>query len=59
MIKVFCLKCDKKYDRKFVTRLKDSVNKHLTKKHEFFCVTDKPEENSEPTQPPMNPGMMM
>ena len=36
MIKVFCLKCDKKYDRKFVTRLKDAVNKHLTKKHEFF-----------------------
>ena len=23
------------------------------------AITDKPEENSEPTQPPMNPGMMM
>lgn len=44
MIKVFCLKCDKKYDRKFVTKLKDAVNKHLTKKHEFFCITDEPQE---------------
>tara|TARA_Y100001937_G_C7121452_1_gene332807 strand:- start:871 stop:1443 length:573 start_codon:yes stop_codon:yes gene_type:complete len=44
MINVFCLKCDKKYNRRFVTKLKDSVNKHLTKKHKFFCMTDKPEE---------------
>ena len=44
MINVFCLKCDKKYDRSFVTKLKDSVNKHLTKKHKFFCLTDDPKE---------------
>ena len=44
MINVFCLKCDKKYDRSFVTKLKDSVNKHLTKKHKFFCLTDEPKE---------------
>lgn len=44
MINVYCLKCDKKYDRSFVTKLKDSVNKHLTKKHKFFCLTDEPKE---------------
>ena len=28
----------------FVTKLKDAVNKHLTKKHKFFFLTDDPKE---------------
>lgn len=45
MINVYCLKCDSKYNRSFVTKLKDSVSKYLTKEHKFFCLTDKPKKD--------------
>ena len=45
MIDVYCVKVGDKYDRSFVEKLKDSVSKHLKTKHNFYCVTDKPEKN--------------
>ena len=43
MIDVYCVKVGDKYDRSFVEKLKDGVSKHLKTKHNFHCVTDKPE----------------
>jgi hypothetical protein len=34
-----------KYSRDFTTRLKDSVSKHLTIPHKFYCYTDNPIED--------------
>jgi hypothetical protein len=44
MINVYCLKVNKKYNRKFVTNLKNAVDKYLTVEHKFYCMTDEPEE---------------
>ena len=33
MINVYCLKVNKKYNRKFVTNLKNAVDKYLTVEH--------------------------
>ena len=44
-VDVYCVKWGTKYDRSFVEKLKDSVEKHLTVKHKFHCLTDKPEED--------------
>ena len=43
MINVYCLKVNKKYNRKFVTNLKNAVDKYLTVEHKFYCMTDEPE----------------
>ena len=42
-INISCVKWGDKYDRSFVERLKESLNKHLTKDFNFICYTDKPE----------------
>ena len=38
MVKVYCVKVGTKYDRSFVEKLKSSIEKHLTIKHEFYCL---------------------
>lgn len=43
MIDVYCVNVGNKYDRDFDSRLKESVDKHLTLDHTFTCITDKPE----------------
>jgi len=43
MIDVYCVNVGTKYDRGFDSRLKESVDRHLTLDHTFTCITDKPE----------------
>jgi hypothetical protein len=43
MINVYCVNVGTKYDRNFDSRLRESVDKHLTLEHNFICLTDKPE----------------
>ena len=58
MIDVYCVKVGDKYDRSFVEKLKDGVSKHLKTKHNFHCVTDKPEkEYDQPVQYPYLKGV--
>ncbi len=41
---VYCVKWGDKYNRDFVTRLKDSVESNTTLDIKFWCYTDQPEE---------------
>ena len=43
MIDVYCVNVGTKYGRDIDSRLKQSVEKHLTLEHKFYCLTDKPE----------------
>tara|TARA_Y100001980_G_C14505010_1_gene280658 strand:+ start:454 stop:1065 length:612 start_codon:yes stop_codon:yes gene_type:complete len=45
MLNVYCVKWGTKYDRSFVEKLKNSINKHLTIPHKFTCLTDTPEKD--------------
>lgn len=40
MVDVYCVKWGKKYNRDFVEKLKNSIEKHLTIEHNFKCFTD-------------------
>jgi hypothetical protein len=44
MIKVYCCLWGDKYNRSFVETLKYSIAKHLSKPHQFYCLTDNPTE---------------
>jgi hypothetical protein len=43
MYNVYCVKWGDKYNRDFVTRLKDSVESNTTLDIKFWCYTDQPE----------------
>ena len=45
MVNVYCVKWGTKYNRDFVERLKESIEKHFTIEHKFHCFTDKPEKD--------------
>ena len=45
MISVYCVNWGTKYSRDFTTKLKESVSKHLTVPHKFYCYTDNPIED--------------
>ena len=45
MVDVYCVKWGKKYNRDFVEKLKDSIEKHLTVNHNFKCFTDEVEKD--------------
>ena len=42
MINVYCCLWGNKYNRSFVEKLKSSVFQHLSKPHQFYCLTDNP-----------------
>lgn len=45
MVDVYCVKWGKKYNRDFVEKLKDSIEKYLTVEHNFKCFTDEVEKD--------------
>ena len=45
MYNVYCVKWGDKYNRDFVTRLKDNVESNTTLDIKFWCYTDQPEED--------------
>ena len=45
MVNVYCVKWGTKYDRSFVEKLKESIEKHFTIEHKFNCFTDRPEKD--------------
>ena len=44
MLSVYCVNWGTKYPREFTAKLKESVEKHLTVPHKFYCYTDNPVE---------------
>lgn len=45
MVNVYCVKWGTKYDRSFVEKLKESIEKYFTIEHKFNCFTDRPEKD--------------
>ena len=45
MVNVYCVKWGTKYDRSFVEKLKESIERHFTIEHKFNCFTDRPEKD--------------
>lgn len=42
-INVYCVNVGNKYKPDYVYKLKSAVERHLSHKHRFYCITDKPE----------------
>ena len=42
VIDVYCVNVGEKYSSDYVFKLKSAVDRHLSLKHNFYCITDKP-----------------